>query len=362
MTASAPRSSPPSLGNILSIALPLALLIGLVAGWMYLSATASHRQVPYRTLIRYSMLAPTQLDAEYTDADGDLVADPPSDPAKRINPETLLFATLDRDQERDVWREFADHLAKATGKKIEQVARPDGIGGATSSLREGTIHVLALTTGQVPTAVNRAGFVPCCVMADADGKFGYQMEILVAADSPIQNPKELRGKLVALGSMGSNSSYKAPTVTLWKEFGLVVDNDYRVVQSIEPSLAVEGVCKGRYDAAPVANDLLRRIVAESKDKAAKSDDSSAGLEGKYRSIYKSRTYPPACFGHAHNLDPELARKVRDAFLSFDWKGTKLEDAYRASNQSRFVAISYQKDWEIVRETDELMNEFLQSGP
>lgn len=361
----AAKLTPPafSLWNVLSLTLPFAIILGLVYGWMYLAAQGANKPVPYRTLIRYSMVAPTKLEEGYTDADGDLVADAPTDKAKQVNPDPLLFATLgpNLESEQAEWKEFVAHLAKVTGKKVEHVARPDGIAGAVTNLKEGTIHVLALTTGQVPTAVNRAGFVPCCVMAADDGTFGYEMEIIVPTDSPVQNPSELRDRLVALGSMGSNSSFKAPAVLLWKEFKLVLDRDFRIVQSIGPEQAVEGVCTGRYEAAPMANDLLKRIVSRRKEKAAENKDVTA-FAGRYRSIYKSKKYPPACFGYVYNLNPDTAKKVREAYLNFDWKGTKLEAAYRAANQSKFVPISYKEHWEVVRENDEAMNQLLQTVP
>jgi hypothetical protein len=72
---------------------------------------------------------------------------------------------------------------------------------------------------------------------------------------------------------------------------------------------------------------------------------------KVRSIYKSETYPPFCIGHVYNLDPKLAGKIREAFKTFNWKGTGLEKAYKPANQTTFVEVSYKKDWEAVRALD-----------
>jgi phosphonate transport system substrate-binding protein len=60
------------------------------------------------------MFAPASaLDARYTDADGDLVADIPTDPADQIDPDTLIFAyTPDEDPAvyATVWDGFLKHM------------------------------------------------------------------------------------------------------------------------------------------------------------------------------------------------------------------------------------------------------------
>ena len=58
---------------------------------------------------------------------------------------------------------------------------------------------------------------------------------------------------------------------------------------------------------------------------------------------------------AGNLKPELAAKVKEAFFSFPWKGTELEKEFAQQGVSKFVPITYQKEWEIVRKVDAAMN-------
>src|SRR5262249_45425964 len=160
-------------------------------------------------------------------------------------------------------------------------------------------------------------------------------------------------KTLALGSMSSLSSYKGPVVLLWKEHGLYPGRDYDYVQTSAPK-AVEGVCKTDYQAVPIANDFLQRILKDAEDAHNEAIDKT-----KFRSIFKSsQTYPPQCFGHGHDLQPDLAKKVKEAFLTFNWAGTALEAAYKPANQTKFVAISYKDDWKAVREIDEAMNQLV----
>jgi phosphonate transport system substrate-binding protein len=318
---------------------------------LYFAVWASVGKVNFPRGLR-GVVNPDKLDDAFVDADGDLVADPPKDPAKRLDPEVLHFGVLDRvDRARVVWKEFAEHLAKKTGKKVEIIEAPAGGKVVVEQLRSGKVHIAALSTGTVPVAVNQAGFVPCCVMADDRGRFGYQMEILVAADSKIRSLADLRGQTITLTSMSSLSSFHAPLVVLWEKEKMLPGRDYSYHISRGQPDSIKGLCEGEFQVAAVANDLLRRVVAREK------------LDEKaYRSIYQSDTFPPACFGYVYSLEPELARKVRDAFLAFDWKGTGLEKAYRPANQTRFVAVTYKKDWESVRAVDRALLDLASQNP
>src|SRR5688500_16325602 len=65
---------------------------------------------------------PAQMDARYVDEDADLVADPPKDPARWLDPETLIFIYGPADRPAAaaaVWQEFCDHLSKTTGKPVK---------------------------------------------------------------------------------------------------------------------------------------------------------------------------------------------------------------------------------------------------
>src|SRR3546814_5205860 len=73
-----------------------------------------------------------------------------------------------------------------------------------------------------------------------------------------------------------------------------------------------------------------------------------------RTIYKSQTFPTTGYGHAHNLDPELAAKIKQAFFTFEWKGSALEEEFVA--EDKFVAIYHKSDWDIIRKIDKARSE------
>ena len=72
---------------------------------------------------------------------------------------------------------------------------------------------------------------------------------------------------------------------------------------------------------------------------------------QFRSIYKSEPFPPVCFGIPHNLPPELAAKVKQAFGGFNFEGTSVSDVYKGRGLVKFAPVNYKADWKLVREVD-----------
>lgn len=349
--ATPPRRSR-SLGrDLLVVGLLVGLVLGITAATLYFLYIAPITRPRVPRLIKAGIVNPTTLEAPYLDADGDLVADTPTDEAKWKSPDTIVLGVFERPNEghREEWKELAEALARATGKKVEVVGVSASGVETSALLREGKVHVLALSTGAVPVGVNTAGFVPVCVMARADGTFGYQMEVLVPAGSPVRSTKDLKGRTLGLTSLSSLSSFKAPVYTLWKEHGYLPGHDYEYVIIHSQRASVKGVAEGRFEAVAVANDLMKTTMEQEGIKAE-----------AVRSIYQSPTYPPAAFGHGHDLHPVLAKKVREAFLGFDWKGTGLEKANQAAGYARFQEVRYRDDWKTVREVDAALAEMV--GP
>jgi phosphonate transport system substrate-binding protein len=280
------------------------------------------------------------LDKAYCDRDGDLVADAPSDTKQLVNPPTLIFAYTpveDPAVYAKVWDGFVKHMEKVTGKKV--VFFPVQSNAAElEAMRSGRLHVAGFNTGSNPIAVNCAGFVPFAIMGTQNGQFGYEMEIIVPADSPIKTPADLKGKKLAFTAPTSNSGYKAPSAILKADFGLEAERDYTPAFSGKHDNSVLGVANKDYDAAAIANEVMKRMVERKVVDAA-----------KIRSIYKSETFPTTGYGYAYNLDPNLVAKIKDAFFTFPWEGSALKAEFKA--EDRFVPITYKKDWSVIRKID-----------
>jgi len=284
------------------------------------------------------------LDARFCDRDGDLVADAPTNPRDLVDPATLVFAYTpveDPAVYRRVWQEFLDHLARETGKRVQFFAVQSNA-AQIEAMRAGRLHVAGFNTGSNPLAVNCAGFVPFAMMAARDGRYGYEMEIIVPADSPLQRVEDLRGRLVAFTSQTSNSGFKAPSALLQSQFNLVADRDFRTAFSGRHDNSILGVANRDYEAAAIANSVLARMVAR-----------NAVDPARIRSIYRSASFPTTGYGHAHNLTPQLAERVRGAFFNFNWEGTGLQREFSTSQppQEVFVPITYRQHWEVIRQID-----------
>ncbi|HBN15768.1 MAG: phosphonate ABC transporter substrate-binding protein [Gammaproteobacteria bacterium] len=289
------------------------------------------------------LLASAQLSPRYEDSDADLVADRPADPESWRDPRILVFAYTpveDPALYSQVWDEFITHMETLTGKEIRFFPVQSNA-AQLEAMRAGRLHVAGFNTGSTPVAVNCTGFVPFAMMAAQDGSFGYEMEIITYPDSGINNAADLQGRQLAFTSPTSNSGFKAPSTLLDREFGLQADRDYTTTYSGSHDNSILGVVNGDYEAAAIANEVLRRM--EGRDVVSAD---------QYRSIYRSLTFPTTAYGMAHNLAPELAEKIRQAFFSFDWEGSALQQEFADAGMAQFIPISYKQHWQVIRDIDE----------
>ncbi len=281
------------------------------------------------------------LAPQFTDANGDLVADVPTDGSKLIDPPTLLFSYIasdDAPRYKQTWASFTEHLSKVTGKPVEYVLLTS-TDDQLRALRDGGLHVTGLNTGSVPVAVNLTGFVPVAQLGGASGATDVRTALIVPADSEIKDVRGLVGKTLTVTEPNSNSGYKAPIVLL-KDFGLNLVTDFDIRNSGTHEASIEGIAKKEYEVAAVATDMLER--AESTGKISK---------GQYRVVYNSESFPAAGMGYVYNLKPELAEKIRQAIQTFQFGGTSLEKEFASSRQDRFIPVDYKRDWQLIRRID-----------
>ena len=282
------------------------------------------------------------LDKRYCDVNGDLIADTPTDPADQVDPDTLIFAYTpveDPAVYKAAWSDFLTHLESETGKSV--VFFPVQNNAAQiEAMRSGRLHIAGFNTGSNPLAVNCAGFNPFTIMASKDGNFGYEMEIITYPGSGIEQVEDIRGKQLAFTSPTSNSGFKAPSAILKGDFDMLPERDFEPVYSGKHDNSILGVANKDYMAASIANSVKSRMI--SRD-VIKAED--------VKVIYKSQTFPTTGFGTAHNLVPELKEKIRNAFFSFEWEGTSLQEEFEKSNEGQFLEMTYQEFWEVIRKID-----------
>ena len=232
-----------------------------------------------------------------------------------------------------------------------KVAHYTKVDDQMADLAKGKLHIVGLNTGLVPSAVEHEGFVPLCTLGKADGSFGYTMEFLVPAGSPIKDPAQIKGHKV---------TFTRPRF----EFGLQ-----------GAACAVEG--KIQLDAgARLSMGFLARARRLDQERGKKGSLKSWRLPATYSrrmvenkevdpaafvSIYKSERFPPATIGYAYNLTPELRDGIRETLLKFDWKGTGLEKQFGPEGKEKFVPVNYKDDWANTRRIDQVIAEARKSS-
>ena len=276
------------------------------------------------------------LDARFCDEDKNLVADTPKDPKEWQNPGTLVFSYTpveDPAVYENVFEEFMAHLAKVTGKKVRWFPA-ESYAAQVEALRSGRLHIAGVATGPTPYAVNLAGFEPIVSMMRPDGGIGYKLWVITPKDSPIKSIADLKGKRVAHVTPSSNSGDLAPRA-LFAPMGVTPGKDYEILYSGKHDNSVMGVVNKDYDAAPVASTVLERMQGRGMFKA-----------DALRVVYQSEQFPRASFGVAHNLAPELKAKIKEAFLTFDFRGSKLGQEFK--DVEKFGPVDYKQHWKDVR--------------
>jgi phosphonate transport system substrate-binding protein len=280
-----------------------------------------------------------QLDTAYCDENNDLVADAPKDQSKWRDPSTLVFAYTpveDPAVYANVFRPFTEYLAKCTGKKV--IYYPVQSNAAEiEAMRSGRLHIAGFSTGPTGFAVNLAGAVPFATKGTVNGVQGYRLVSLVRADSPYQKLSDLKGKRVAHTAPSSNSGHLAPLVLYPKE-GLTPNVDYKPIMSGGHDKSALGVLSGDYDMGGVASDVYERMVARG---TVNGND--------LRIIYKSEIFPTSSFAYAHDLKPDLAQKITTCFYDFRFPPEMQKEF---NGDDRFVKITYQDNWKLVREIAE----------
>ena len=317
--------------SLKSLFFGIAGLTGAAAMLAFAPAVLAQGDCPFRGT----------LDKQYCDRDRDLVADLPANPKDWVNPDTVIFAYTpveDPAVYQKAWADFLKHMEKVTGKKVVFFSVQSNA-AQLEAMRSGRLHIAGFNTGSNPIAVSCAGFVPFATMADKGKIVGYEMEIIVPADSPIKTPADIKGRSMAFTSPTSNSGFKAPSALLKTEFGIEPEKDFKAAFSGKHDNSILGVANKDYEAASIANSVLFRMLERGVVK-----------QDQIRTIYRSQTFPTTGYGHAHNLHPELVAKIEQAFFSFDWKGTTLEEEF-GRQADGFVRIVHKFDWDVIRKID-----------
>jgi phosphonate transport system substrate-binding protein len=284
------------------------------------------------------------LDALFCDADRDLLPDPPTDPKRVRNPATLLVSYSPQEDPalyEKMWSPYLAHLAQCSGRKV-RFFQVHSSAAAIEAMRSGRVQMGLVSAGDTPFSVNVGGMIPFAIHGTVkEGLVAYRLILIVRTDSPYRTPADLRGKKIAHVSPSSNSGNLAPRA-LFPALGLTADKDYSVAYSGKHDNSINGVLRGDYDAAAVADDVLMRM-----------EQRGAVKPGALRTLYTSQPFAAGSLSYAHDLDPALVAKIRECTFAFRFPA-ELSNAFRGAD--RFVPLDYRRDFEAVRKVAEASGE------
>ncbi len=346
--ATTPAPATPAAAEVFSIKRVLgptfvALLAAGAAYW-YGANSAKPPEVPALWMVGMDQPVEHKLSSRYTDADGDLVADPPADESAFVDPEAIKFSYLATEQDRyaEVWAGFIEFVAQQTGKPVEFV-KEESSDKQMQALQNGELHLAGINSGSVPLAVNYCGFVPVCSFGTEDELVTYTMKVIAQPEAKISGLKDVRGKRLALTNPTSNSGWKVPMVLMMKDHNLKPLIDYEIAALMTHAHCIRAVADGQEVVAAVASDEL--ALAESRDQITKAD---------YKVVFESDPFCNNVFGYAYNLKPELAETIRQAMYDFQWKDSQLAEEFTAFGASQLVPVDYKRDFELIRKIDNAM--------
>jgi phosphonate transport system substrate-binding protein len=133
------------------------------------------------------------------------------------------------------------------------------------------------------------------------------------------------------------------------EFDMLPDRDFKTTFSGKHDNSILGVANKDYDAASIANSVKFRMI---KRDVIKEDDTVV--------VYQSQKFPTTGFGYVYNLKPELAEKVKESFMTFEWdkpdgSPTSLKVEFEKSNEGQFIPITFKEHWDVIRKIDAANN-------
>lgn len=196
------------------------------------------------------------------------------------------------------YQPIMDYLTAETPYRFELKISKD-YPEAVRFLREGITQVSSLGDVTFAEASTEYAAIPILKPRNKDGLPSYRSAIIVRADSPLKEIKEMRGKSMAFGSPHSTSGNLIPRYLLWDN-GVHIQ-DLKRWQNLQHHDAVaKAVLKGQFDAGAVKD-----VVAEKYQ--------SHGL----RIIAWSAPIPAVPLVVRKDAPPDMVKALTAALLKLD---------------------------------------------
>lgn len=188
---------------------------------------------------------------------------------------------------------FKAALEKAIGDKVAFFP-VNGRNAAVEALKNAKVDYVLTGPAEYVVFKEKAGAIPVVGWERPD----YFAQIIVPSSSKIRNVKDLAGKKIAFGDIGSTSTHLGP-VGLLDQAGLKV-SDYRPL-NIHRNVSVEAMKRGDVDAVGLNFGHLRKIRKVFKDDS-------------FRVVARGADLPHDVWVAGSHISKEDQAKIKKAFL------------------------------------------------
>jgi phosphonate transport system substrate-binding protein len=154
-------------------------------------------------------------------------------------------------------------------------------------------------------ASKRAGAEPVASFADSTGKLStYKAGVWVPKDSDITTIAQLKGRSLALGSVGSTSGDALPRKAL--KDASVAEKDVKITYAGGHPQALLALTNGKVDAAEINTQQL-----------ASATESGTFDQAKFRQVWASDDIPNDPITVRGDMDPAFKTALKNALLGLD---------------------------------------------
>jgi ABC-type phosphate/phosphonate transport system substrate-binding protein len=186
---------------------------------------------------------------------------------------------------------------------------------------------------------------PCQVVAMRDVDLNLVTDFITQPNSGIMRMEDLRGKRFAFGARGSVETgllahrfLQQGGIDPRQDLSLATFCDERQPHNPDGQRdVVERILSGEYDAGAVSNVALNKM-----------QEAGTLTPGSVRVFWSSPAYSHCCFTAHSDTDPELSRKITQAFVSMTYDDPLSKTALDAEGCKSFLP-GITEGWELLEE-------------
>ena len=248
------------------------------------------------------------------------------------DPELIKLALLPDENASTVIKNnqgLKKYLEEKLNKKVELVVTTD-YSSMVEAMRHGRLDIAYFGPLTYVMAKSKSEIEPF-VAVSREGSTTYQGVIVAGTKSGIQTIKDIKGKNMAYGDPASTSSHLIPK-SLLAEQGLRAKEDYNEHFLGAHDAVALSVQTGKADAGGLSKTIFKSLVERG---IIKPD--------KVKVIAESKPFPEYPWTLRSDLNPQLKKKICEAFLAIKYK-----DILKTFKAEGFAQVT-DKDYDVVRD-------------